>query len=318
MSSRLESLLQALAEGRGSDIVPGSRIETYLKAIINGDTDVPNPQSRMGAYLHHIAKNGLSGGGSGGSGGSSGGGSGGGNTDTILKDIIEKTVVSLTLPANVTKVSANMFGSCKALTYVDMPNVTNIGDSAFSYCSRLATVILRSTTHVELANSNAFYGVSFYDRGYIYVPAALIDSYKTDSRWTSYKSRLCVLEDNTVDGTINSELSTIKTLISRGIVTYSSDTVTDIGKSAFYYCQALTHVDLPNVTSIGSYAFYYCSVLSSVRLPAIPPTLSSTSAFGQVPTICVFYIPKGSLTEYQNATNWSSLTSTYSFVEEDR
>jgi hypothetical protein len=94
--------------------------------------------------------------------------------------------------------------------------------------------------------------------------------------------------------------------------------VTSIGDRAFYNCKALASVDLSNVTSIGSTVFYQCSALSSVRLPETPPTLSDTSALIYVNSACIFYIPTGSLTEYQNATNWSSITSKYSFVEENR
>ena len=93
--------------------------------------------------------------------------------------------------------------------------------------------------------------------------------------------------------------------------------VTTIGDDAFRECEALASVNIPNVTSIGSNAFYGAKV-ASVRLPATPPTLGSTMVFADAISACVFYIPTGSLAAYQNATNWSSLTSEYSFVEEDR
>jgi hypothetical protein len=94
--------------------------------------------------------------------------------------------------------------------------------------------------------------------------------------------------------------------------------VTSIDSSAFDSCKVLTSVDLPNVTSIGSSAFDSCQVLTSVRLPATPPTLANVNAFRNINSACKFYIPTGSLSAYQSATNWSSLTSTYSFVEENR
>lgn len=47
--------------------------------------------------------------------------------------------------------------------------------------------------------------------------------------------------------------------------TYS---VTSIGNSAFYFCDGLTSLTIPNsVTSIGGYAFQYCSGLTSVIIP---------------------------------------------------
>ena len=53
-------------------------------------------------------------------------------------------------------------------------------------------------------------------------------------------------------------------------VSYKSKalTVTSIGEKAFYYCDGLTSITIPNsVTSIGNYAFYNCSGLSSLTIP---------------------------------------------------
>lgn len=134
--------------------------------------------------------------------------------------------------------------------------------------------------------------------------------------------------------------SVARALLKRTITEFSSEVVTSVRKQAFYYiaslasinlpnvtsigtealrqCSALTSVNIPSVTNIDSQAFYSCSKLTSVRLPATPPTLENTSVFGYINSACVFYIPTGSLAAYQSATNWSALTSTYSFVEEDR
>ena len=44
--------------------------------------------------------------------------------------------------------------------------------------------------------------------------------------------------------------------------------VTSIGKSAFFYCESLTSVTIPDsVTSIGSYAFSGCEALTSITIP---------------------------------------------------
>lgn len=144
---------------------------------------------------------------------------------------------------------------------------------------------------------------------------------------------------NTID--LLGDTAAANALVSRTLSEFNDDTLTSIGSYAFYgcsaltsvnmpnltsitgrvtfgFCKALTNVDLPKVTNIVDSAFSYCSKLGSVRLPATPPSLANVNAFQNVPTTCKFYIPTGSLAAYQSATNWSSLTSTYSFVEEDR
>ena len=53
-------------------------------------------------------------------------------------------------------------------------------------------------------------------------------------------------------------------------VTYMNRTrkVTSIGYKAFYRCEGLTSITIPNsVTSIGEYAFRNCSKLTSVTIP---------------------------------------------------
>lgn len=51
--------------------------------------------------------------------------------------------------------------------------------------------------------------------------------------------------------------------------TYVNDRITKIGNSAFYNCNQLTGVILPNVTNIGDNAFRGCSTLKEVSLPKV-------------------------------------------------
>jgi len=46
--------------------------------------------------------------------------------------------------------------------------------------------------------------------GYIYVPAALIEEYKSATNWSTYATQFRALEDYTVDGTITGELDETK------------------------------------------------------------------------------------------------------------
>ena len=131
----------------------------------------------------------------------------------------------------------------------------------------------------------------------------------------------------------------LKSLIDKSITEFKDDVLTTIGQNALTstslqnldlpnvkvftdyganQCSSLKSVNIPNVTSIGGYAFDGDRSLESVRLPATPPTLENINAFNNIKSSCVFYIPTGSLSAYQSATNWGTLTSKYTFVEEDR
>ena len=86
------------------------------------------------------------------------------------------------------------------------------------------------------------------------------------------------------------------------------DSVTSIRSTAFLNCHSLSSITIPDgVTSIRSYAFSTCYGVKEYHLlPTTPPTLSSTTAFADIPNDCIIYVPAGSLEAYQTATNWSA------------
>ena len=99
------------------------------------------------------------------------------------------------------------------------------------------------------------------------------------------------------------------------LVSASLPNVSFVGEQAFNSCSKLNTISLPSVKDIRQYAFAFTSRLESVTLPATPPTIQTTS-FYDTKSACVFHIPAGSLSAYQSATNWSSLTGQYTFTED--
>lgn len=111
-----------------------------------------------------------------------------------------------------TQIPAGCFASCFLLKLVDLPVATSIyGNQVFQGCSELTALILRSETMTSLFAINSFASTPIEaGTGHIYVPSALVDSYKTAANWSTFATQFRALEDYTVDGTITGELDSTK------------------------------------------------------------------------------------------------------------
>ena len=99
---------------------------------------------------------------------------------------------SVSLPL-VTAIKPLTFRKCEALTMVDLPAATSIGTQAF-YSSGITSLTLRSNTVVALENEDAFYFTPIEEGiGYIYVPSALVDSYKVAEGWSTYANQIMAI-----------------------------------------------------------------------------------------------------------------------------
>lgn len=88
------------------------------------------------------------------------------------------------------------FAYCANLVKVHLPQVTNLTANEFAGCSKLSTIILGSDSICSLPNTNAFDGTPIANgTGYIYVPSALVDSYKAATNWSTYASQIRAIED---------------------------------------------------------------------------------------------------------------------------
>ena len=99
---------------------------------------------------------------------------------------------------------------CTSLKILDLPSVTSI-DYYGLRCQNLEAVILRNNAVATLHATPASTQDSFRKGTcYVYVPAALVDTYKASTNWSTYASQIRTLEDYTVDGTTTGALDESK------------------------------------------------------------------------------------------------------------
>ena len=97
-----------------------------------------------------------------------------------------------------TSVADKTFYNCTSLSVIDFPSktLTRIGAQTFYGCQKLSALIVRSETVCALGNTSAFNTSAIASgTGYIYVPAALIDSYKKATNWSTYANQFRAIED---------------------------------------------------------------------------------------------------------------------------
>ena len=90
------------------------------------------------------------------------------------------------------------FRNCSSLEKIDFgSNTTTIGSSSFNGASALTIFIIRRDSKVpSLTATNAFTNTPIASgTGYIYVPSALVDSYKTATNWSTYANQIRAIED---------------------------------------------------------------------------------------------------------------------------
>ncbi|MBR6641707.1 MAG: leucine-rich repeat protein [Clostridia bacterium] len=97
----------------------------------------------------------------------------------------------------------NAFDSCPILKKFDIGFRTNqttrvnLKSTMFQNCTSLDTVIIRYDNGIStLGATSAFNGTPIASgTGYIYVPSALIDTYKTATNWSTYADQIRAIED---------------------------------------------------------------------------------------------------------------------------
>lgn len=242
------------------------------------------------------------------------------STGNNFAKLVDKSVTTVTSDdlAGVTAIGDYAFYNCTSLVGISISNtVTNIGSYAFDGCTSLATITYNGTSVQWYSitkgtgwdNSTGDYVVICTDgvldkQGVMYILSN--NEYAVDRYFGSLTSitikdtingkNVTSIGDNAFDNNYTPTSVTIP------------DSVTSIGWYAFFECINLTSVDIGSgLTSIEDYAFSKCRSLTSITINATtPPSLSRANAFGGTYPI---YVPAGSVSAYQSADVWSTLSS---------
>ena len=81
------------------------------------------------------------------------------------------------------------FGDCYSLTQVSLPLCSYIGSFTFYKCSSLSRITIGYSSVCSLYSTNVFYNTQITSStGSIYVPASLVDAYKSAENWSVYSN----------------------------------------------------------------------------------------------------------------------------------
>ena len=85
-------------------------------------------------------------------------------------------------------IGGGAFESCHLISSVSLPNCSLLGGAAFAFCNNLKEVYLNRVTSVTKRYDNTFSRCSNLTS--IYVPASLVDAFKTAQYWSSISTKI--------------------------------------------------------------------------------------------------------------------------------
>ena len=87
------------------------------------------------------------------------------------------------------------FQYCRSLSQVSLPMCSYISYGVFRYCSSLSIITIGYSSVCNLKNSDAFNATQITSStGSIYVPASLVDAYKSASNWSYFSTQIFPIE----------------------------------------------------------------------------------------------------------------------------
>ncbi len=172
-------------------------------------------------------------------------------------------------------------------------NLENIEANAFKGCSNLGSITIPKS--VESIGNDAFAGCNN-------ITTVTIQSNAVLSNYPDWGR------------------SSLSTIFGEQVQEYIlEEGITRIGRNAFYGCNGLTYITIPNsVTSIGYRAFGYFTNLTDMYCYAeqVPKTDSYSFSDSNY-TSATLHVPAGSVEAYSNAEYWKNFGSIVALTEND-
>ena len=191
------------------------------------------------------------------------------NQTTLIQFPVGKAKSSYTVPETVTTIGNSAFEFCSGLASIVLPsNLTKIGNRAFYSCSALDSISIPNS--VTTNGDSAFQNCTF-------LKSIVIPDSVTSLGEFAFSS--CRLLERAVVGKNVTEIKK-NTFANCSALTSVSlpDGITTFSEKAFYYCRALESIDLPaELVTIDVYAFYFCDSLKSIIIPENVEQISKES-----------------------------------------
>lgn len=220
------------------------------------------------------------------------------------------TLGSLTLKNN-GKIGKSAFNGCSSLLKLNIPvSITQVEDSAFANCAKLADVVIDDRTTILPL------GVKLFDKSplnSLYIGAKISYLSKASKDTSPFCGNTYLKSVVITD--VESDIYDYEFYGCSGLESaVVGDGVERIGRWAFSGCSSLNDfVFGSNISTIGEEAFSDCTGITKITGRAVLPPVCGSQALEDINIFeCKLYVPSINIDAYKNADQWKNLF----FIEE--